>query len=97
MNDIALGCYEDQDKYNIEIIEIQNIDRSARMLKLTDVRCPGHLGYEIYENDKLIDFSYLDYYIDENVYEEDYIPSYRIIAYDRLLYASKPSPYASKK
>ena len=97
MNDIALGCYEDQDKYNIEIIEIQNIGRSARMLKLTDVRCPGHLGYEIYENDKLIDFSYLDYYIDENVYEEDYIPSYRIIAYDRLLYASKPSPYASKK
>ena len=95
MNDIALGCYEDQDEYDIQIKDIDKMGNIARIIYIKEVKCPGHLGFEIYESDKLLGFTYSDYYSDETVYEEDYIPKYKVIAYDRLLFASKPSPYMS--
>ena len=65
------------------------------VLSLPNVRCPGHLGFEIYENDKLIGFTYDREFVDETVYEYDYIPKYNIVAYDRLLIPSNPSEYKS--
>ena len=97
MNDIALGCYEDQDEYDIKIKDIVKVGSSVRVINIENVKCPGHLGFEIYESDKLIGFTFSDYYSDENEYEEDYVPKYKVIAYDRLLFASKPSPYMSSE
>ena len=95
MNDIGLGCYNNQDEYDIKIESITHTGRTARLIQLGNVKCPGHLGFEIYERDKLIGFTHKTYYIDETEYEDDYIPKYKAIAYDRLLYASKSSPYES--
>ena len=93
MNDIGLGCYEDKDEYEIKIKNIQDYGVAGRIIYLDNVKCPGHLGFEIYESDRLIGFTHETYYVDENDYERGYIPKYQAIAYDRLLYASKPSPY----
>ena len=57
------------------------------------IDCKGLLGFEIYEHDKLIDFTYKSFYLDENKYEENYIPKYHIIAFDRNLDQSLPSEY----
>ena len=97
MTDIGLGCYEDQDEYDIKIKNIEDYGIAGKIIYLENVKCPGHLGFEIYESDRLIGFTHQTSYVDENEYEDDYIPKYQAIAYDRLLYASKPSPYKSTK
>ena len=90
MDDIGFGCYEDKDEYDIQIVNVSG-DNGEYVLSLPNVKCPGHLGFEIYENDKLIGFTYDREFTDNNVYEDGYSPNYNIIAYDRLLIPSKPS------
>ena len=90
MNDSGMGCYEDQEEYDIQIERVSG-SNGEYSIELPSVRCPGHLGFEIYEGDKLIGFTYDREFIDTNNYENDYVPKYSIIAYDRLLITSKPS------
>ena len=94
MDDIGMGCYEDKEEYDIQIERVSG-DNGEYVLRLPNVRCPGHLGFEIYENDKLIGFTYDREYTDKNIYEDDYSPEYYIIAYDRLLFPSEPSEVKS--
>ena len=95
MNDIGLGCYQDKEEYNIQIVQITNPSKNKYTLSLPKVKCPGHLGFEIYESDKLIGFTYEYTYTDETVYSSGYTPKYKIIAYDRLLDTSNESEYKS--
>ena len=91
---LGSGCYYDQTKYNIQIVSvIKGVQRYT--IYLPDVGCPDHLGFEIYEKTKLIGFTYDFKYVDEKRYNTGYIPKYKIIAYDRLLYFSKQSEYKS--
>ena len=94
MDDIGFGCYEDKEEHNIQIVRVSG-ENGGYVLYLPNVRCPGHLGFEIYENDKLIGFTYEREFVDETVYDFDYTPNYNIIAYDRLLISSEPSDYKS--
>ena len=94
MNDIKIGCYEDQEEYNIQIERIYGYN-GEYIIELPSVRCPGHLGFEIYENDTLIGFTYEREYTDVHNYENNYTQKYNIIAYDRFLISSKPSDYKS--
>ena len=91
MNDVGLGCYQDKDEYNIQIIQITYPERDKHILTLPKVKCPGHLGFEIYENNKIIGFTYDYTYTDEALYISSYNPKYKIVAYDRLLDTSKES------
>ena len=94
MINIGKGCYEDKNKYNIKILNVtsfMNNKDKYHNISLPKIDCEGHLGFEIYENDKIIDFCYNNYYIDKNKYEEGYIPQYKIVAYDRLLQYTNPS------
>ena len=90
ISDINLGCYQDSSEYDIQIERVTVYD-DEYLIELPNVRCPGHLGFEIYENDKLIGFTYEREYVDYTVYETNYLPKYHIIAYDRLLIPSEPS------
>ena len=83
-------CYQDQAKYNIQIEKITK-QGNHYMLSLPKSNCAGHLGFEIYENNRLIDFTYEYIYTDQNNYVTSYNPKYKIVAYDRGLYASKES------
>ena len=94
MNGNGIGCYEDNYGYDTQIEGISGYNGEYVIL-LPKIGCRGHLGFEIYENDKLIGFSYGREYIDKNVYENNYTPKYNIIAYDRLLQFSEPSKYIS--
>ena len=92
MDDIGLGCYQDKDEYDIQIVSLTSPEANNYVLTLPKVKCPGHLGFEIYESGKLIGFTYDYTYTDLTVRSnKNYIPSYSIIAYDRLLDASKES------
>ena len=94
MNGNGIGCYEDNNGYDTQIEGVSGYNGEYVIL-LPKIGCRGHLGFEIYENDKLIGFSYGREYIDKNVYENNYTPKYNIIAYDRLLQFSEPSKYIS--
>ena len=52
---------------------------------------PRAFRYEIYENNTLIAFTYNNEYTDTTVYEDDYVPKYSIMAYDRYLITSEIS------
>ena len=94
------GCYDNKDKYNIQIVEVRSFMYSQHKrhnITLPKIDCEGHLGFEIYENEELIDFCNDDYYIDKNIYEDNYIPKYKIIAFDRLLQQSNTSEYKEPK
>ena len=82
------GCYSNNDIFNIESIS-QDIMSHYYNISFPIVNCIGHLGFEIYENDILIGFSHKSYYYDRTDYPENYIPQYKIIAYDRLLNHSR--------
>ena len=97
MNDPGKGCYENKDAYNLQIEDVSNFGSYARVIYLPSVRCPDHLGFEIYEGDKLIGFTSQNLFTDETRYEEDYVPRYKIIGYDRFLMSSKPSQYKSSE
>lgn len=45
----------------------------------------GHLGYEIIEGDRVIGFTSSATFFDGTVYNEGYVPRYRICAYDQKL------------
>ena len=94
MNGIGAGCYDDKNGYDIQIEGVSG-NNGEYVIELPKVGCQGHLGFEIYENDKLIGFSYEREYVDNTVYENNYTPKYNIIAYDRLLLSSEPSEYKS--
>jgi hypothetical protein len=94
-SNIELGCYQSKNKYDIKIKGFTHYGRVGILIDLEDVECPGHLGFEIYERDRLIGFTHNSYFVDENKYDKYYIPKYKVIAYDRLLFASKPSSYMS--
>ena len=87
---LGSGCYYDQTKYNIQIVSVIK-GTNKYTINLPNVGCTAHLGFEIYENTKLIGFTYENKYIDETQYKSGYTPKYKIIAYDRLLYFSKQS------
>ena len=88
---------KNKEAYDIQIKDISIFASIARTIYLPSVRCPDHLGFEIYEGDKLIGFTSQNLFIDETKYEEDYVPRYKIIAYDRFLMSSKPSQYKSSE
>ena len=93
-NGKKIGCYEDKNRFDIQIEKVAE-SNGGYVIELPNVACQGHLGFEIYENDKLIGFSYGKEYNDNTVYENSYIPKYSVIAYDRLLVPSEPSEYKS--
>ena len=85
------GCYENKDIYNIEIKKVYYISNNKTIILLPEINCKGHLGFEIYEKDKLLGFTYDNIFIDNNKYESNYIQEYKIIGYDRKLETSKES------
>ena len=90
------ACYDKKDKYDIQIVNVTKFKYKKDIrynITFPTIDCDGHLGFEIYESDKLIYFEHKQYYIDSTQYEDNYIPKYKIIAYDRLLYQSNPSEY----
>ena len=93
-DDNSFGCYENDGVFDIQIERVSG-SPGDYVIDLPQVRCPDHLGFEIYEHDKLIGFTYDRSYTDTNSYEQNYIPKYNIIAFDRLLLSSKPSGYKS--
>ena len=91
------GCYEDKNKYDIQIKKVFYINTDKTILLLPEINCEGHLGFEIYEHNKLIGFTYGYSYVDTNTYNSDYIQEYKIIAIDRKLIPSKESDSKEKK
>ena len=85
------GCYEDQNAYDVQIKNVFYINTTRTILLLPEINCEGHLGFEIYEHNKLIGFTYDYSFIDTNTYASDYIHEYKIIAIDRKLLQSKAS------
>ncbi|MBP5444649.1 MAG: M60 family metallopeptidase, partial [Acholeplasmatales bacterium] len=85
------GCYEDQNAYDVQIKNVFYINTTRTILLLPEINCEGHLGFEIYEHNKLIGFTYDYSFIDTNTYSSDYIHEYKIIAIDRKLLQSKAS------
>ena len=90
MDDIAIGCYDDKEEYDIQIESVSG-SNGDYTINMPNIKCPGHLGYEIYENNTLIAFTYNNEYTDTTVYEDDYVPKYSIMAYDRYLITSEIS------
>ena len=85
------GCYEDQNSYDVQIKNVFYINTTRTILLLPEINCEGHLGFEIYEHNRLIGFTYDTSFIDTNTYDSDYIHEYKIIAIDRKLLQSKSS------
>ena len=80
------GCYKNKNDYEIKIINIiRDYSNSNHNISLPSINCTGHLGFEIIENDTVIGFTNDLLYVDKIQYPEDYIPRYKIVAYDRLL------------
>ena len=94
LNSKVKGCYSNQTKYNIQIVKVIKQGTKYR-ITLPQTTCTDHLGFEIYETNTLIGFTYENTYIDETTYKTGYTPKYKIIAYDRQLYYSKASTYKS--
>ena len=79
------GCYKDKNEYDIKINNITLTSKGNINISLPLIDCIGHLGFEIEENGTVIGFTNNLYFIDKNIYPDDYTPRYKIIAYDRLL------------
>ena len=88
------GCYKDDNDYEIKIISLEGEKAKGITLTFEEINCPGHLGFEITENDVVIGFTTKNTFIDKNTYEDNYNPKYKIIAYDRLL-DTKESDYVN--
>jgi hypothetical protein len=91
------GCYDSKDKYDIQIEKIYYVNNTKTILILPKIQCQGHLGFEIYEHNKLIGFTYETLFVDRNNYQNDYLQEYKIIAYDRKLIPSKESNVKSRE
>jgi hypothetical protein len=87
LNNIT-GCYDkDKNIYELKEVNITRVnDYKNYNISFPYVDCLGHLGFEIIENGTVIGFTDERYYIDKNEYPKNYIPKYRILAYDRLLF-----------
>ena len=80
-------CYKHKDKYNIKIINITKDNSTGYYnISLPFIDCKSHLGFEIIEKEIVIGFTNKLYYIDKIKYPENYIPRYKIAAYDRQLF-----------
>jgi len=90
---ISPGCYNSNSVFQIEKVVKQATNKYA--ITLPNTGCKSNLGFEIYETNTLIAFTYEYTYIDETVYKTGYTPKYKIVAYDRLLNNSKESAYKS--
>ena len=91
--DISPGCYNSNFVFQIDKIVKQGTNKYT--ITLPNTGCISHLGFEIYETNTLIAFTYEYTYIDETEYNAGYTPKYKIVAYDRLLNKSKESAYKS--
>ena len=91
------GCYEDQKEYDIQIQNVFYINNTRTILLLPKINCKGFLGFEIYEHDKLIGFTYDYSFIDTNYYETEYIQEYKIIGIDRKLLQSPVSDVKTRE
>ena len=88
-------CYRDN-KYDVQIIDVLK-ESDGYKIVLPKIDCPAHLGFEIIESNKVIGFTYENYFKDKNYYNTGYNPQYSIIAYDQLLLPSKESNKKSAK
>ena len=80
------GCYKNSNDYEIKILNIiKDSDNGIYNITLPSINCVGHLGFEIIENDVVIGFSNKLFFVDKNVYPNNYNPKYKTVAYDRLL------------
>ena len=79
------GCYKNKNEYEIKINNVTLTSKGYKNISLLVIDCIGHLGFEILENGTVIGFTNKLYFIDKNIYPDDYTPRYKIIAYDRLL------------
>ena len=91
----GIGCFEDKSLFNIQITKVTNPKENQYALTMASIKCPGFLGFEVYENDKIIGFTFNNTFTDFNIYQSGYKPKYKVIGYDRLLETSNPSPYKS--
>ncbi len=84
-----LNIYSDKIKINPLYIGKEN---GGYRINLPDnSSAPGHLGYEIIENGKVIGFTTSATYFDNTAYAAGYVPSYQIRAYDTKLNATAAS------
>ena len=91
----GIECFKDKSEFNIEITKVNNSKENQYILAFSSIKCPGFLGYEIYENDKIIGFTFNNAYTDYTIYKSGYKPKYKVVGYDRSLETSNPSPYKS--
>ena len=91
----GIGCFEDKSEFDIQITKITNPKENQYVLTLPSIKCPGFLGFEVYENDKIIGFTFNNTFTDYTTYKSEYKPKYKVVGYDRLLETSNPSPYKS--
>ncbi len=87
------GMYQEDSE--TEILNVMKVS-DGHSLILPNVENEAHLGYEILEgNDEkgytVIGFTHANTFTDTTEYEEGYEPTYKIVAYDRLLKTSKES------
>ena len=91
----GIECFKDKSEFNIEITKVNNPKENQYVLTFYSIKCPGFLGYEIDENDKIIGFTFNNTYTDHTIYKSGYKPKYKVVGYDRSLETSNPSPYKS--
>ena len=91
----GVGCFEDKSEFNIQITKITHPKENQYVLTLPSIKCAGFLGFEVYESNKLLGFTFNNTFNDYSTYINGYKPKYKVIGYDRLLETSNPSPYKS--
>ena len=91
----GVGCFEDKSEFNIQITKITHPKENQYVLTLPSIKCAGFLGFEVYESNKLLGFTFNNTFTDYSTYINGYKPKYKVIGYDRLLETSNPSPYKS--
>ena len=87
MIEYGYGCYSDKDSFNI--YQVKKSINKIYIITFPIINCFGHYGFEVYERNKLIGFTMDEVFSDKNKYPDNYIPNYKIIAYDRLLNHSR--------
>ena len=96
INNRIFECYRDNNKYVVQIVNVIK-ESDGYKIVLPKMDCPAHLGFEILESNKIIGFTYENYFKDKNYYNTGYIPQYSIIAYDQLLFPSNKSSTKNAK
>lgn len=90
--DVGAGLYDGSTAAGIGRVMRTSGGYSITMPAVND---SAHLGYEIWEgsgeNWTVIGFTHANSYTDATVYPEGYEPTYRVVAYDRLLHKTQMS------